>query len=138
MSYTQDAARLARIRCEIPIWNVNSVAEFFLELLLKYRPELTRALEQTRLDREGFLAELSAVPLIQQVWPSGGNFLLARVHGDPAALCRHLLAHENIYVKDVSARFGGRPFVRLAVCPAADRRRLLGALQRLLREAPAS
>jgi histidinol-phosphate/aromatic aminotransferase/cobyric acid decarboxylase-like protein len=117
----------------LPVWNLGSMAEFFLELLLKFQPELSRSFERTSGDRCAFQTELAALPEIETVYPSGGNFVLVRLAGSgpeaAAALCDRLLREHSIYIKDVSAKFGNAgPYLRLAVRKPVDNQQLLSAL----------
>jgi histidinol-phosphate/aromatic aminotransferase/cobyric acid decarboxylase-like protein/choline kinase len=130
--YTTDRDLLARCAAEIPIWNMNSMAEFFLEILLKHRRALAQSFRQTMADRDEFASGLSAVPAVERVYPSGANFLLARIAGGPlgaAALADQLLADHAIYVKDVSPRFpDDHGYWRIAVRLPEENRRLSSVL----------
>jgi histidinol-phosphate/aromatic aminotransferase/cobyric acid decarboxylase-like protein/choline kinase len=131
-AYTCDARLHAELGAQIPIWNLGAPAEFFLELLLKFQPELAAALERTVDDRADLAERLARVPGVAAVHPSGGNFLLVRLEdADPVRVRRlveRLLARDAIYVKDVSGKLGGMPHVRLAVRRPAENLRLLAAL----------
>lgn len=134
--YSANARLLQRVGGALPVWNLSSLAEFFLELLLKYRSEFDESLRRTRRDRDEFADLLRQVPVVEEVYPSGGNFLLVRLAGgDPivaAALRTRLLTEQRIEIKDVSAKMGKMgstaPFLRLAVRGAEDNARLAAAL----------
>jgi histidinol-phosphate/aromatic aminotransferase/cobyric acid decarboxylase-like protein/choline kinase len=136
--YTTHRELLAHCAAEIPIWNMNSMAEFFLETVLKHRRTLAQSFRQTMTDRDEFAAALRALPAVEHVFPSGANFLLVRLAGGApaaAALAEHLLADHAIYVKDVSARFPDpHGYWRVAVRLPEENDRLLGILRSLSRE----
>lgn len=138
--YTADADLLASCAREIPIWNMNSMAEFFLEVILKHRRALEQSFRRSMIDRDEFQAALSALPCVERVFDSGANFLLVRMAGGlagAAALADRLLAEHSIYVKDVSAKFpDGRGYWRLAVRSVEENRRLVGLLDREAGAAP--
>ncbi len=117
--HTTNPAWAGRIESELPVWNINSVAEHFIELLLKYPAELPASFKESRLDREALSQELRQLPIVEQVFPSGGNFLLARLRlsGEEAdRLADELLIEHGIYVKSVSSKFGdGGTYWRIAV-----------------------
>ena len=118
---------------EIPIWNLSGPAEFYLELMLKYRSDFERSLADTKSDRAAFAAMLAAVPVVAQVHASGGNFLLASLRGnDPTIAGRiraELLEQHNIDVKDVSTRLRpAAPRLRVAVRLPDDNARFCRAL----------
>jgi histidinol-phosphate/aromatic aminotransferase/cobyric acid decarboxylase-like protein/CTP:molybdopterin cytidylyltransferase MocA len=122
----------AGFRAELPIWGVNSVAEHFLELAIKYRTELAESIRLVVAERARLAAQLAAQPLVSRVHPSAANFLLADLRGGPDAAARTraaLLERDKIEVKDVTGRFpGGVPRLRITVRVPADNARLLTAL----------
>jgi histidinol-phosphate/aromatic aminotransferase/cobyric acid decarboxylase-like protein/choline kinase len=132
--YSAWAGLIDEISADLPVWNVNSLAEYFLEILLKHRRELEESLNRTIDDRERFAAELADVPFIETVYPSGANFVLIRTSLNLEAsrtLVNKLLESELVYVKDVSSKLDdGRTYWRLAVRSAADN----AMLCRLLRD----
>jgi histidinol-phosphate/aromatic aminotransferase/cobyric acid decarboxylase-like protein len=131
-AYGHDRALLDALAGELPIWSLSSQAEHFLELTLKFRPELEASLRQTIADREALRAGLAGVAGVATVHPSGGNFVLVDLDGpaDTAARTREaLLVRDAIAIKDVTARFPDRvPRVRLGVRLPAENERLIVAL----------
>ena len=131
--YTCNATLRDAIQREIPIWNLNSLAEFFLESWIKHRTEIRDSITQTIADRESFAEQLAALPYIDVVYPSAANFLLVQlnrgVEADGARIADQLLAAHGIYIKDVSTRIKkSRPCFRFAVRIPADHQRLLDKL----------
>jgi histidinol-phosphate/aromatic aminotransferase/cobyric acid decarboxylase-like protein len=125
--YSSSPEILGRVSEELPVWNINSVAENFLEILLKHRPELGQSLQTTVKDRERFAADLAEIPLIDHVYSSGANFVLAllSVKLDASSQLVDELLREAIYVKDVSNKFeDGRAYWRLAVRLPSENERL--------------
>lgn len=133
--YSTKASFHKALQAEMPIWNLNAMAENFLELLLKHRPAIAQSFEQTKQDRDTLAIQLAQIPLIKKVYPSGGNFLLVSCHCDPTVLTQHiqiLLAEESLYLKEVSARFDdGQSYLRIAVRLPAEHQRLLSSLMQL-------
>jgi histidinol-phosphate/aromatic aminotransferase/cobyric acid decarboxylase-like protein len=126
--YSSDAAFHRALAARIPIWNGNSLAEYFLEICLKFRGERQESFVRTAADRASFAAALAARPWVETVYPSGANFLLVKLaRGDARALAERLIARERIYVKDLSARLG-MPALRLAVRLPHENQRLAGAI----------
>jgi histidinol-phosphate/aromatic aminotransferase/cobyric acid decarboxylase-like protein/choline kinase len=131
--YSHDQGFIDDVGQRLPIWNMNSVAEYFLELLLKFRPELEASFEQTARDREGLRQALGALTGVAEVYPSGGDFLLVRLDAPVAAaptLRSVLLAEAAIEIKDVSSRMRGESaHLRIAVRKPDENELLLGALR---------
>jgi histidinol-phosphate/aromatic aminotransferase/cobyric acid decarboxylase-like protein/choline kinase len=117
--YSRRAEFLREVGADLPIWNLNSFAEFVMEISLKHRAAIEESLRATAADRDVFRQELLALDSVESVWPGGGNFLLVRFRwaaSRGAAEAEALLAQHSIYIKDISARFpDGRAWWRLAV-----------------------
>lgn len=132
---TLDQDLHAAIRDDIPIWNSNSIAEYFLEIILKYRDDLAASIVRTTADREKLAAALAATDLADEVYPSGANFVLMRLSVDrptAARLADRLVQSEDIHVKDASAKFGhAGAYWRIAVRTAEENARLVDVLRRL-------
>jgi histidinol-phosphate/aromatic aminotransferase/cobyric acid decarboxylase-like protein len=127
------ASMAERIRGELPIWNLSSMAENFLELMLKNRPALEQSYERSRADREELAQRLKEIAVVDTVFPSGGDFLLVRLAVDAAgadAGARALVEEHGILVKDASVKMAdGRGYWRIAVRTPEDHRRLQSALR---------
>jgi threonine-phosphate decarboxylase len=125
-----------RIAEQTPIWNLSSVAENYLEIMLKHRSALESSFVRTVDDRERLSQLLKESPLVQTVFPSGGNFLLIRLSADPVGaddLARRLVAEHGILVKDASTKIDdGHGYWRVAVRTEEDHARLMAALDAIL------
>jgi histidinol-phosphate/aromatic aminotransferase/cobyric acid decarboxylase-like protein/choline kinase len=134
---TLDEELAARIGEETPIWNVNSIAENFLDIMLKHRPALQQSFRRTASDRDALCAMLTRLPIVERVFPSGGNFVLARLTLPAAAtseLTARLVEKRLVHVKDVSHKFpGDEGYWRVAVRTPADHDRLVDAVTQLAR-----
>jgi len=138
--YTSNAELRQEFEEFMPIWGVNALAEFFLELTIKFRTDLENSIALTVSERARMRRLLEELPIVRQVHDSGGNFLLVELTGeDPgiaSRLRRDLLASSRIEVKDISAKYPDRrPRLRLAVRTQDDNDRLLNALRALATEA---
>jgi histidinol-phosphate/aromatic aminotransferase/cobyric acid decarboxylase-like protein/choline kinase len=138
--YTSNAELRQEFEEFMPIWGVNALAEFFLELTIKFRTDLEKSIALTVSERARMRRLLEELPTVRQVHDSGGNFLLVELTGeDPgiaSRLRRDLLASSRIEVKDISGKYPDRrPRLRLAVRTQDDNDRLLNALRALATEA---
>lgn len=131
--YSHDVRLVEAVGARLPIWNMSSLAEYFLELVLKFRPELESSFEQTARDRESLAKELHALRAVAEVYPSGGDFLLVRLdmpQVGASLLRRVLLAEAAIEVKDVSERMrSGFAHLRVAVRTPRENQLLVDALK---------
>ncbi|HSH02716.1 MAG TPA: aminotransferase class I/II-fold pyridoxal phosphate-dependent enzyme [Anaerolineae bacterium] len=130
--YTSNSDINHYIRRHVPIWNMNSMAEHFIELLLKNRSDIRHSLRQTILDRQEFAENLSQLPLVQTVHPSGGNFLLLTLNCSPTLgdqIATKLLLDHQIYIKTLSDRFDSpHATIRLAVRLPQENQHLINCL----------
>ena len=58
---SQDKERLDRIKKAVSIWNINSMAEFFMQILDKYKKDYEEALVELRKERERFYRKLCQI-----------------------------------------------------------------------------
>jgi len=118
-AYSSNVDLIAQIRAEVPVWNLNSISEFFLEIVLKNKKALKDSFTRTKADRAEFRRLLLEVPGVQGVSESNGNFILVKLDGKKfggSKLQDYLIRTHSIYVKDLSSRYGdGHCYIRLAV-----------------------
>ncbi len=118
--YTNNEIIKEQIIQNLPIWNLNSVAEFFLEIILKNKRALINSFAQTKLDRNDFRNKLQQQNYIKKAYESEANFLLISIDNskyDSSNLVLYLLNECNIYIKEVSEKLNknGFRFYRIAV-----------------------
>ncbi|MHB1593853.1 MAG: aminotransferase class I/II-fold pyridoxal phosphate-dependent enzyme [Streptosporangiaceae bacterium] len=134
---TDDRDARRALASHLPVWGVNALAEYFIELTLKFRSDLAASIAATVEERARLTARLCEHPLVSRVYDSGANFVLVELNGPDvgraAAVRADLLASSRIEVKDVSTKFAdGLPRLRVAVRTREDNDRLLMALETLL------
>lgn len=114
------------------IWNINSFAEFYMQIEEKYKKDYAQSLDRIRAERARFRAELERLPNLRVI-PSQANYLMVELLGglSSRAVTRELLIGSRILVKDLSAKLGGRQYLRLAVRNTEDNDKLLAALRPL-------
>jgi histidinol-phosphate/aromatic aminotransferase/cobyric acid decarboxylase-like protein/choline kinase len=131
--YTADRAFTEALKESMPIWNNNSLAEYFLESILKHRRAMKDSFYRTIQDREQFREELTKVAMVEDVFPSSANFILAKMRIDRGAcqkITKELLVKQGIYVKDISEKMpDDRSYLRLAVRFPAENKHLVSVLQ---------
>lgn len=126
---------IARIKKEVPIWNINSLGEFYMQIYGKYENDYKRACKLFREERERFLNDLQTVPYLRVI-PSQANYFLCEVTDKytSAELTRKLIAHDVIISNcPLKRNMGGsgRQLIRLAVRDRKDDERLVSILKSL-------
>ncbi|MDR1319583.1 MAG: aminotransferase class I/II-fold pyridoxal phosphate-dependent enzyme, partial [Treponema sp.] len=130
---------IAGVRKNIPIWNINSFAEYFLQIIGKYQKDYAASCKKIAAERRRFKAELEKTGLLS-VYPSQANYFLCRITNGASAraLTEKLLAEHNIFIKDLSGKNGipDEFFIRLAIRGREDNDRLIRALPAAAGKAP--
>lgn len=129
-----DTELIGRINSHSPVWNVNSFAEYFLQIVGKYQDAYQAACRQIRAERARFQRLLSDVPNIR-VLPSQANYVLCEAESISATdLAQQMLMDHAILVKDCSNKVGmmNRQFLRVTVQATADNDYFLVALNSIM------
>ena len=126
-----DEEIIAHLKKDVSIWNINSFAEFFLQIYSKYDSDYKRSSAKFIAERERFRTELAAVPYLE-VFDSQANYFLCRLPGTLTSdeLAVRLLSDYGILIKDCSTKkgFEGRNYIRIAIRNREDNSRLVKAL----------
>jgi len=115
-AFSTNRVLLSEIKDYLPVWNFNSFAEYFLEIMLKYRKQFNDSIKHTIIDRNKFLQCLSEALWVNSVFESYADFIL--IETDPIILefVDDLLENSNIYIRDISSKFqDGKTYFRFAV-----------------------
>lgn len=119
---------IAALKKDVAIWNINSFAEFYLQIYEKYKADYLESLKNLREERRRFQAELGKISGVRVI-PSQANFIMAEIlNGTAKDVAKNLLAKNNIFVKDLSEKLSGKNYLRIAVRSTEDNDKLLAAL----------
>lgn len=125
---------IARMKKEVAIWNINSFAEFYMQIFGKYGSDYTDACHKFIAERSIFFEDLQSVPYLRVI-PSQANYFLCEVTGKYTAteLTHLLLQHYNILVKDCGTKsaFAGKQYIRIAIRNRVDNAFFVEALKDL-------
>lgn len=125
-----DTEMIERMKKDVAIWNINSFAEFYMQIEEKYRKDYEASLVQLRKERERLQVELGKIKGIRPI-PSQANFIMVELNAEigPNELLKKLLLNHNVLIKELTTKTNGRNYLRLAVRDAEDNNVLLGALK---------
>lgn len=131
---TSNKELIARMKKEVAIWNINSFAEFYMQIFGKYEKDYAIACQRFIKERGIFFEELQSVPFLRVV-PSQANYFLCEVTGKYTAteLTQLLLQRYNILIKDCGTKsaFVGKQYIRIAIRDRADNSYFVEALKEL-------
>ena len=127
---SQDKERLDRIKKAVSIWNINSMAEFFMQILDKYKKDYEEALVELRKERKRFYRKLCQIEGLK-VYPSSANYFMCElVNGRKSEELAAELLEEQILIKDLTGKIAnGRQYVRIAVRSRRENEQLAEALK---------
>lgn len=131
---------IENLRTEIPIWSINSLAQFFLEEIGNYHQQFLDSCSDVRIATQILYDELKSVPYLYP-YPSDGNFVLCKIlYGFTAAqLTSALFEKHSMLINDSSGKRGlDNRFVRLASRTKEENLELAEALRSLTELARAS
>lgn len=131
-----DEKLIAKIKKQVSIWNINSFAEFFMQIYPKYRDDYKLACEQFIQARDDFEVELKKISFIK-VMPSQANYFFLEVLPPykPLELCAILLKEYNILASACLAKKGieSNRYMRIAVRSHSDNEKFIKALKELIK-----
>lgn len=128
---------IAYLKKDVAIWNINSFAEFYLQIYEKYKKDYQIAIDNFKIERERYETELENIPGIRPIHSEANYLMLELAEGIKAReLSEKLLLNYNILIKDLSAKISGRKneYVRIAVRNKNDNDMLINALKECLCE----
>lgn len=119
---------------DVAIWNINSFAEFYMQIAEKYKKDYESALVRLRTERRRFETELDKLPGIRVI-PSQANFIMIELEESisPKELLKTLLVKHEILIKELTTKTNGRNYLRLAVRNTEDNDKLLTAMKMVLK-----
>lgn len=131
---SSDVALIKWIKKDISIWNINSFAEFYMQIFGKYESDYLAACRKFIAERRRFEVLLREIPYMR-VLPTQANYFCIELTDkySSAELTKLLLERYNIMVKDCDSKNGlkGRNFIRISVRSQQDNDQLIAALKEL-------
>ena len=124
---------IAQIKKEVSIWNLNSFAEFFMQIYNKHEKDYLKACDKFVAERADFERQLKTIPYLR-VMPTQANYFLCEVLPPYTAteIVVYTLRNHNILTRDCSQKPGLDPnkqYMRIAVRNHEDNTRLVEALR---------
>lgn len=122
---------ISKLKKQVSIWNINSFAEYFMQILTKYDNEYKQANISFVKERDRFRSLLDNVKCLHVI-PSQANYFLCEVLGPFGSMniANRLLNEYNILVSTCSAKKGleSGKYLRLAIRGQDDNDKLVKAL----------
>lgn len=124
---------IARTKQDIAIWNINSFAEFYMQIYGKYESDYQKACSRFIEERDSLKKQLEAISWLRVI-PSQANYFLCEIISNYTATeLTQILLKNNILIKDCSHKtaFKGKNYIRIAIRDTADNEQLVQTLKQL-------
>lgn len=133
---SSDREMIAAMKKEVSIWNLNSFAEYFMQIFSKYSEDYRKACTKFAEERSAFRKELEEIGFIRVI-PSQANYFLIEILPpyNASELVIRLLKEHDILTRDCSSKFGldGRQYMRISIRSREDNAKLAKALKNMER-----
>lgn len=128
-----DKVLIDYIKKSVAIWNINSFAEFYMQIFGKYEGDYKKACAKFLHERSRFYEMLQQIEFLRVI-PSQANYFLCEVIGTyTSSELTKLLLDRNILIKDCSTKkaFSGKNYIRVAIRGKEDNDVLIQVLKTL-------
>ena len=121
-----------QIKSNVPIWNINSVAEFYLQIIGKYTAQYQESCAKLIQARNALLRDLQGIPYLEP-YESQANYIFCKVLDKNALqLATDLCNKYSILIKDCSGKASIEDqYIRVAVRDTRDNEALVNGLKAL-------
>lgn len=121
------------LKNNLSIWNINSMAEFFMQILDKYKDDYRISLEKLKKERKHFYNELCGIDNLK-VYPSQANYFLCELlNGLDSKKLAGALLEKNILIKDLSGKIkNGKQYIRTAIRTEEENEVLLKNIKNII------
>ena len=123
---------IRRLKKNLSIWNINSMAEFFMQILDKYKNDYADSLRKIKAERKHFFEELCKIGCLK-VYPSQANYFMCEIlNGISSEELAARLLRENILIKDLTVKIHNeKQYIRIAVRTEEENRRLVNHILKI-------
>ena len=123
---------IRRLKKNLSIWNINSMAEFFMQILDKYKNDYADSLRKIKAERKHFFEELCKIGCLK-VYPSQANYFMCEIlNGISSEELAARLLRENILIKDLTGKIHNeKQYIRIAVRTEEENRRLVNHILKM-------
>ena len=124
---SSDDQTIQDIRNSLPIWNVSSFAEVFLDILPKYKTQFNESIRRLMLQRQYFESELKE----SNIWfyPTNTNFVLLRVKNGFENMVDEAFFNNGLLIKSINRASMSGAYLRIALKSMETTRKVLSVIK---------
>ena len=127
-----DKVLLKKIRDLMQVWNINSFAEYYLQIYNLYEKTYLSSCDKIASERTRMIKELRKIDGIK-VYDSEANYVMIDLKKVSSYdFCVKMLNTYNILIKDLSSKnyFNGKNFIRVAIRRKEENDKLIDAMEK--------
>lgn len=128
---SSNEALIQEIKQKIPVWNINSYGEYFLQIANLYKNDYILSCDKIAEERKRMIKKLQeALPKKCHVYSSEANFLMVDLGNIDSTKLAIELLNKKIFIKDLKTKdaFKNKNFIRLAIRTKEDNNKLTHAI----------
>lgn len=132
---SSDYESLKIMKEKMPVWNINSIAEYFLQIFPIYKKDYESSCNKISEERKFMIEALNKNDKIK-VYNSQANYLMCELKElNSSDLTLYLLKNNNIFIKDLKNKkgFENKEMIRIAIKSHDDNIEIINAINSYLK-----
>lgn len=132
---SSDYESLKIMKEKMPVWNINSIAEYFLQIFPIYKKDYEKSCSKISEERKFMIEALNKNDKIK-VYNSQANYLMCELKElNSSDLTLYLLKNSNIFIKDLKNKkgFENKEMIRIAIKSHDDNIEIINAINSYLK-----
>lgn len=132
---SSDYESLKIMKEKMPVWNINSIAEYFLQIFPIYKKDYENSCNKISEERKFMIEALNKNDKIK-VYNSQANYLMCELKKlNSSDLTLYLLKNNNIFIKDLKNKkgFENKEMIRIAIKSHDDNIEIINAINSYLK-----
>jgi len=124
-----------KIKQLLPVWNVNSIAEHFIEIFPEYEKDYWKSIEKTKKDRQELFNELKTISFLEP-YETKSNFIFCKTKINSKKLGENLYNKYKIVLRTTlnQKTLKSEEYVRIAIRTKQENNKLINALKEIEEE----
>ena len=129
---TGDTDMIKLMMKELSIWNINSFAEFFMQIEGEFRSDYLHSMHIFKEERKRFVSELGRIPNVRAI-PTQSNFCMVELMNGVSAIgVSEKLLRRDILVRSLTDKISTGQYMRVAIHNRAENDVFMEALREVL------
>ena len=119
------------INNNLPVWNINSFAEYFLQIINIYKKDYVLGCNKIKEERNKFYNKLIKIKELE-VYNSEANYFMIKLNkGTASKLAEYLLENNKILIKVLNGKngFDDNEYIRIAIKSSEENNYLIDCIK---------